>query len=117
MLFPSAAGLLLATAQLVSGHKPGSPLAAPGNGSHLRTHGGDFVPDFFLSVTYENHTVACQRHMSVLVNRTSPGPTLRLPAGKTSWVRVCNDMDNYNTTMVSTLSSTANNLVFAADLS
>ncbi|USP75998.1 hypothetical protein yc1106_03272 [Curvularia clavata] len=37
--------------------------------------------------------------MSVLVNGTSPGPELRLPGGKTSWVRVCNDMDEYNTTM------------------
>ncbi|EMD95488.1 hypothetical protein COCHEDRAFT_1088590 [Bipolaris maydis C5] len=37
--------------------------------------------------------------MSVLVNGTSPGPALRLPAGKTSWVRVCNDMDEFNTTM------------------
>ncbi|KAI4611795.1 hypothetical protein J4E83_008046 [Alternaria metachromatica] len=37
--------------------------------------------------------------MSALVNGTSPGPELRLPAGKTSWVRVCNDMEEYNTTM------------------
>lgn len=70
------------------------------NGTHLHRHDSTFSPNFYLHITYENHTVACQHRMSVLVNGTSPGPTLRLPGGKTSWVRVCNDMDTYNTTMV-----------------
>lgn len=70
------------------------------NITHLHYHDSGFTPDFYLRVTYENHTVACQHRMSVLVNGTSPGPPLRLPPGKTSWVRVCNDMDAYNTTMV-----------------
>lgn len=70
------------------------------NGTRLHNHDSTFTPDFYLSVTYENHTVACQHRMSVLVNGTSPGPTLRLPPGKTSWVRVCNAIDTYNTTMV-----------------
>lgn len=74
--------------------------AAGLNSTHLQFHDSNFTPDFYLSVTYENHTVACQHRMSALVNGTSPGPTLRLPLGKTSWVRVCNNMDSYNTTMV-----------------
>jgi hypothetical protein len=74
--------------------------AATSNDAHLHYHDSTFTPDFYLSVTYENHTVACQQRMSVLINGTSPGPTLRLPPGKTSWVRVCNDMSDYNTTMV-----------------
>lgn len=68
--------------------------------SHLRCHDATFVPDFYLRVTFENHTVACQRRMSVLVNGTSSGPKIHLMPGKTSWVRVCNDMDIYNTNMV-----------------
>ncbi|KAJ4992343.1 L-ascorbate oxidase [Stagonosporopsis vannaccii] len=67
--------------------------------TRLHCHDSTFTPDFYLRVTYENYTVACQHRMSVLVNGTSPGPTLRLPPGKTSWVRVCNDMEKYNTTM------------------
>lgn len=74
--------------------------AAASNDTNLHNHDSTFTPDFYLSVTYENHAVACQHRMSVLVNGTSPGPTLRLPPGKTSWVRVCNNMDIYNTTMV-----------------
>lgn len=89
-------GLLLATAYTAVAKKHDLHL----HDTNLHTHGGNFTPDFYLRVTYENHTVACQQHTSVLVNGTSPGPTLRLPPGKTSWVRVCNDMDKYNTTMV-----------------
>lgn len=81
---------LLVACHLVTGHW---------NGSSGHIHGSSFVPDYYLSVTYENHTVACQHRMSVLVNGTSPGPALRLSSGNTSWVRVCNHMINYNTTM------------------
>ncbi|KAL5115646.1 hypothetical protein ACEQ8H_006445 [Pleosporales sp. CAS-2024a] len=84
MLRSLVAGLLLAASHFVAGQDQDN---------------SNFVPDFYLSVTYENHPVACQQRMSVLVNGTSPGPVLRLPAGKTSWVRVCNNMSNYNTTM------------------
>ncbi|KAH5431090.1 hypothetical protein HBI23_230910 [Parastagonospora nodorum] len=102
-----AAGLLLTAAHLVAGHNAPNPPApqspspsqARQNGEPQRPHGKDFVPDHYLSVTFENHTVACQHHMSALVNHTSPGPAIRIPAGKTSWIRVCNDMEEYNTTM------------------
>jgi FtsP/CotA-like multicopper oxidase with cupredoxin domain len=53
-------------------------------------HGSDFVPDHVLVVTYET-----------LVNGSTPGPTLRLQPGKTSWIRVYNNMPNDNLTMVS----------------
>ncbi|KAF3010877.1 hypothetical protein E8E13_009539 [Curvularia kusanoi] len=71
----------------------------PANATHLYTHDANFTPDFYLSVTYQIQNVACQQRMSALVNGTSPGPELRLKPGKTSWVRVCNDMDAYNLTM------------------
>ncbi|OQO14183.1 hypothetical protein B0A48_01059 [Cryoendolithus antarcticus] len=37
--------------------------------------------------------------MSVVVNGTTPEPAIRIPAGKTSWIRVYNDMPDQNTTM------------------
>lgn len=67
---------------------------------HLYSHDENFHPDFYLSITFENLNIACEHRMSVLINGTSPGPELRLPPGKTSWIRVCNDMDDHNTTMV-----------------
>lgn len=100
MLTQLALGLLLGVVHSVVGKESYATYPTSKNESHLHTHDGVFTPDFYLSVTYENHTVACQHRMSALVNGTSPGPTLRLPAGKTSWVRVCNDMEEFNTTMV-----------------
>ncbi|CAN9458322.1 unnamed protein product [Alternaria alternata] len=99
MLTQLTLGLLLGVVHSVVGKESYAPYPTSKNESHLHTHDGGFTPDFYLSVTYENHTVACQHRMSALVNGTSPGPTLRLPAGKTSWVRVCNDMEEFNTTM------------------
>jgi L-ascorbate oxidase len=111
-----AIGLLLATAHSVAGKAKsckanrsatnGTDTSAPHtngtltNSTGVVIHDGSFHPDFYLSVTYELQNVACGQRMSVLVNGTSPGPELRLPGGKTSWVRVCNNMDEYNTTMV-----------------
>ncbi|KAI8937522.1 hypothetical protein NX059_005240 [Plenodomus lindquistii] len=99
MYFKHTFAVLLATAQGIVGHEYGYRSPPKAHESHLHNHGENFVPDYVLRVTYENHTVACQTHMSVLVNGTSPGPTLRMPPGKTTWVRVCNDMEEYNTTM------------------
>ncbi|KAF5844996.1 hypothetical protein GGP41_001098 [Bipolaris sorokiniana] len=100
MLSRLAIGLLLATAHSVAGkEEPCDNGTAIANGTGVVTHGDRFHPDFYLSVTHELQNVACEQRMSVLVNGTSPGPVLRLPAGKTSWVRVCNHMDDYNTTM------------------
>jgi multicopper oxidase len=63
-------------------------------------HDESFIPDIILRVTAANYSQACQNRYSVLVNGTSPGPTLRLEEGTVTWIRVYNDMDNYNTTMV-----------------
>jgi FtsP/CotA-like multicopper oxidase with cupredoxin domain len=73
------------------------PLAALGRPV---VHDSDFVPDHVLVVTYENTSIACQSRLSTLVNGSTPGPTLRLQPGKTSWVRVYNNMADYNLTMV-----------------
>lgn len=90
---------LLASAPGIAGYESGAASPTAGQDANLHTHGSDFVPDHVLRVTHESRTVACQTHTSVLVNGTSPGPTLRLPPGKTTWVRVCNDMEEFNTTM------------------
>jgi hypothetical protein len=37
---------------------------------------------------------------SVLVNGSSPGPELRLQEDNVSWIRVYNDMEHANVTMV-----------------
>jgi hypothetical protein len=64
-------------------------------------HGSDFVPDHVLVVTYEEIPVACQSRWSTVVNGTTPGPTLTLQPGKTSWIRVYNNQPEWNLTIVS----------------
>ena len=63
-------------------------------------HGNSFVPDIILRISYEQITQDCQLRDSIVVNGTSPGPDLRIPAGKTTWIRVYNDMQDRNLTMV-----------------
>lgn len=63
-------------------------------------HGQSFHPDYVLRITEETVPIACQLRKSVLVNGTSPGPEIRLKPGSTTWIRVYNDMDALNTTMV-----------------
>jgi L-ascorbate oxidase len=89
-----------ATAAYINNVKPTNNSESTKVTQHLYTHDANFHPDFYLSITYENLNIACEQRMSVLINGTSPGPELRLPPGKTSWIRVCNDMDDHNTTMV-----------------
>lgn len=64
-----------------------------------RQHGADFHPDIVLRASYQNISVGCMSRASVVINGTSPGPGLRLRPGKTSWIRVYNDMDSFNLTM------------------
>lgn len=66
-------------------------------------HDSSFVPDHVLRVTYENVSIGCQTRPSVLINGSLPGPELRLKPGRTSWIRVYNDMTDYNATIVSIL--------------
>ncbi|KAF2768871.1 L-ascorbate oxidase [Teratosphaeria nubilosa] len=62
-------------------------------------HDDTFTPDFVLVVTYENVSIGCQSRPSVVINGSTPGPAVRLPAGVSSWIRVYNEMDEYNFTM------------------
>ncbi|KAL5346162.1 hypothetical protein ACLOAV_009195 [Pseudogymnoascus australis] len=64
------------------------------------THDKNFVPDAILRVTEEERKQSCVPSKEILVvNGTSPGPTLRFTEGKTVWIRVYNDIPNQNLTM------------------
>lgn len=67
----------------------------------LVTHDGAFVPDHIMHVTAQNISQACDTRYSVVVNGTAPGPEIRLRAGQPAWIRVYNDMEDANLTMVS----------------
>ncbi|KAK9374435.1 Cupredoxin [Lipomyces chichibuensis] len=67
--------------------------------SPLHYHDESFLPDIILRVTAKNISNGCLERYSVVVNGTSPGPEIRLRGGKTSWIRVYNDMDDKNLTM------------------
>ncbi|KAF3184947.1 hypothetical protein TWF225_005849 [Orbilia oligospora] len=58
----------------------------------LAYHGKGFVPDYVLRGTARYVPIACEMRYSVLLNGTSPGPTLRFREGRTTWIRVYNDM-------------------------
>ena len=66
----------------------------------LVTHDGEFVPDHVLRVSTRNISVACETRQSAVVNGTSPGPELRIPSGQRTWIRVYNDLEQANLTMV-----------------
>lgn len=65
----------------------------------LTLHGSDWQPDHILRITAQNISIACEERYSAVINGTSPGPELRLPAGQVSWIRVYNDMEDKNLTM------------------
>lgn len=65
------------------------------------THDESFVPDAVLRVWEEERKQSCVPSKDILVvNGTSPGPTLRFTEGKTVWIRVYNDIAHQNLTMV-----------------
>ncbi|TDZ15356.1 Multicopper oxidase aurL2 [Colletotrichum sidae] len=72
---------------------------APGHYGGTQTHDASFTPDYVLRVTYENISIGCQWRMSPVINGSLYGPTIRLKAGKRSWIRVYNDMPDHNTTI------------------
>ncbi|KAG8627880.1 hypothetical protein KVT40_003753 [Elsinoe batatas] len=49
--------------------------------------------------TEKNIDIACEKRVSVVFNGTSPGPTLRLNEGKTTWIRVYNRLGDQNLTV------------------
>jgi FtsP/CotA-like multicopper oxidase with cupredoxin domain len=66
----------------------------------LHTHDESFVPDIILRVASESRNIAGIQQDVPIVNGTYPGPKIELQAGKTTWVRVWNDMPSDNLTMV-----------------
>ncbi|OBT65663.1 L-ascorbate oxidase [Pseudogymnoascus sp. 23342-1-I1] len=64
------------------------------------THNEHFIPDAVLRVTEEERKQSCVPLKNILVvNGTSPGPTLKFTEGKTVWIRVYNDIAHQNLTM------------------
>lgn len=84
---------------LAAAWRQGSEHPRPPHYGGPQWHDETFHPDHILRITYQNVSMGCQSRTSVVVNGTSPGPPLRIPAGKTTWIRVYNDMEEYNTTI------------------
>ncbi|KAK3991488.1 putative L-ascorbate oxidase [Cladorrhinum sp. PSN332] len=63
------------------------------------THDSSFAPDQILRVSVGNVPSACESRTDIVVNGTSPGPALHIPPGRSTWVRVYNDMTDQNLTM------------------
>lgn len=80
---------------------PGYGSTAATKYSAARVHDDTFIPDYTLHLTYENVSIACEYRESMLINGSIPGPEIRLPPGKATWVRVYNDIPDKNTTIVS----------------
>lgn len=65
-------------------------------------HDETFVPDAVLVFTVDYISQPCVAAKStVLINGTTPGPEIRLQEGRTSWVRVYNNIADMNVTVVS----------------
>ncbi|KAF4554612.1 Multicopper oxidase-like protein 2 [Elsinoe fawcettii] len=62
-------------------------------------HDASFSPDFVLVATLQLLEVGCSTRNSVVFNGTSPGPRLTLREGKTTWVRVYNNIPADNLTV------------------
>ncbi|KAL9115052.1 MAG: hypothetical protein Q9187_007359 [Circinaria calcarea] len=62
-------------------------------------HDDTFTPHIILRGTVQSVSQACINRLSVLINGTCPGPEIRLREGKTTWIRVYNDMNDRNLTM------------------
>lgn len=67
----------------------------------LKRHDASFSPSAVLYATAANVTIDCESRYSVLLNGSTPGPPLYLEEGKTSWIRVYNNIPNENLTVVS----------------
>ncbi|PIA95876.1 L-ascorbate oxidase [Cercospora beticola] len=96
-----AAIFLAAVSEVAAWGNRGDANGPPGYDGGLHQHGSDFQPDHILRVTAEDVKIGCQERHSVVVNGTTPGPALRLQAGKRQWIRVYNDMceEKLNTTI------------------
>jgi hypothetical protein len=74
------------------------------NSTLPKLHDSSFTPDFILRVTEQLFTQSCfTKDDVILLNGTSPGPEIRLKEGNVYWIRVYNDMQKKNLTMVPNL--------------
>ncbi|KAI0002709.1 putative multicopper oxidase [Xylariaceae sp. FL0662B] len=67
--------------------------------STASVHDPSWQPEYVLHATSQVITMNCQQRESVVFNGTTPGPPLYLQEGKTTWVRVYNDMSDLNFTV------------------
>lgn len=65
----------------------------------LNVHDSTFVPDYTLRISASDIQINCETRHSVVLNGTSPGPTLRLKQNQIVWIRVYNDMPDTNSTI------------------
>ncbi|KAJ4292068.1 hypothetical protein N0V90_009967 [Kalmusia sp. IMI 367209] len=68
-------------------------------GADLIQHDASWSPHTVLYATAANITIDCQSRYSVLLNGSSPGPTLYLKEGETTWIRVYNHIPDHNLTV------------------
>ena len=66
-------------------------------------HDDTFTPDVVFRVSRETISVAGIERYSTLVNGSMPAPELRIPEHKVVWIRVHNDVEDANATIVSCL--------------
>ena len=66
----------------------------------LTIHDASFEPDIILRISSQQRTITGFTQSVPLVNGTYPGPKIELTAGQTTWIRVYNDMQGENLTMV-----------------
>ena len=69
--------------------------------AEISIHDASFTPDAVLRVTAQDISLGGIHRLSTLVNGSIPGPELRIPEGEVAWIRVYNDMQDQNLTMVS----------------
>ena len=66
----------------------------------LTTHDASFIPDVVLRVTSQQMNIGGNIQSFPVVNGTYPGPTVDLTGGQRTWIRVYNDLQGENLTMV-----------------
>ena len=69
-------------------------------------HDSSFEPDRILRISAAIWPLDCTTRYSVLINGSVPGPDLRFREGDQIWIRVYNDQEDANVTIVSSVSST-----------
>ena len=68
--------------------------------SGLVVHDDTFIPNTTLHITLQTIHLNCRPRLSILVNGTYPGPAIYLNPEETTWIRVYNDVEDVNFTMV-----------------